>query len=241
MSPPDDLTTLKHIPSTMLGAGLFVVPSMWAFVLGVHAMLALAPITGLIFLAFGLYTKYRSRYSPREALWAFPVALIFFGSLLVASTTSLVWRAGRPDLQWLAIVIAVLLTVGGMAVGCLSEMRRLRVQQKGVPESLLHMLDLRRHRVLPTRTAQQSKLGRIAFLAALALNVPLLLHVGNRHANDVVLLAMPLLGATVTYVLASGLGPALARVFAILKLERRLGQPFCTSRLEELEELRRTF
>lgn len=243
MRPPDDLNTLKHVPLAMLGAGLFVVPFMWAFVLEKPTLLAMAPASGIVFLLTGLYIKYRSRYSPRDALWAFPLALVFFGSLLVASTTALAWRMNRPDLYGMAIGIAVLLACGGLAVGYWSERRRLAaLTQDGVPELLAPLLDLQRHRVRPADAgAAQASLGRLAFATALALNVPLLLQLGGWDRNDVVWLAMPLLGGAVTYVLVTGFGPALARALAVVALEERMDRRFFTSRLEELQQLRRGF
>lgn len=81
----------------------------------------------------------------------------------------------------------------------------------------------------------------MAALTAVALNVPLLLQIGGWEANDVVWLAMPALAATVTMVLVSGFGPALARALALLDIERRVGRPLVTSRLEELQAMRRGF
>ncbi|OWQ45474.1 hypothetical protein CDL60_19735 [Roseateles noduli] len=235
------MKTLKNVPFAMLGAGLFVVPALWAFALPKAVLFAVAPVTGLVFLIAGLHIKYRSRYSPQEALWSLPLTLIFFGSLLVASTTALAWRAQRPDLQTLAVGIAWLLTIGGLASGYWSEHRHLAASPGQIPKPLEPLLDLPRHRVRPMPSPRQPTIGRIAFLAALALNAPLLLQMGGWQANDVVWLAMPLLGGAVTYLLATGFGPALARAIAVRDIEKRIGQPFCTSRLEELQTLRRTF
>lgn len=98
MRPPDDLSTLKYLPLSMATTGALVLPALWAFVLGMGPLLPMSVVLGVVFLAYGLYIKYRARYSPREALWAAAMAVVFFGSLLVASTTSLAWRAQRPDL-----------------------------------------------------------------------------------------------------------------------------------------------
>lgn len=241
MRPPDDLTTLKHVPVVLLCSGAFLVPALWAFVVDTHTLLMLAPVSGFVFLVFGLHLKYRSRFSPREALWSFPIALIFFGTLLVTSTTALAWRAQRADLQWLALALAFVLLFGGMLIGYLSEARRLAVTRDGIPLPLQPMLDLKRHRVLPVAAPRPPKLGTVAVLSALVLNVPLVLQAGGWSANDVVWLAMPVLGATVAYVATTGLGPALARALALRRIERQLGHAFCTSRLEELQQLRRGF
>jgi hypothetical protein len=239
--PPDDLKTLKNVPFAMLGAGLFVVPALWGFVLPKEVLFAAAPVTGLVFLVAGLHIKYRSRYTAQEALWSLPLTLMFFGSLLVASTTALAWRAHRPDLQGLALGIAALLAFGGLASGYWSERRQLVAPPGEVPKALQALIDLQRHRLLPMPAPRQPAMGTIAFFAALGLNAPLLMQLGGWGTNDVVWLAMPLLGGAVTYVLATGFGPALARALAVLAIERRAGQPFRTSRLEELQALRRTF
>lgn len=241
MRPPDDLKTLKNVPFAMLGTGLFVIPALWGFALPRDVLFAAAPITGLVFLSAGLHIKYRSRYTPQDALWSLPLTLMFFGSLLVASTTALAWRAHRPDLLGLAIGIALILTLGGLATGYWSERRQLVAPPGEVPQSLRPLLDIQRHRILPMPAPRQPTMGKIAFVAALGFNVPLLLQLGGWEANDVVWLAMPLLGGAVTYVLTTGFGPALARAFAVRDVEKRAGQPFCTSRLEELQTLRRTF
>lgn len=241
MRPPDDLKTLKNVPFAMLGTGLFVVPALWAFALPKDVLFAAAPMTGLAFLIAGLHIKYRSRYTPKDALWSLPLTLMLFGSLLVASTTALAWRAQRPDLQALAVGVAVVLTIGGLAAGYWSERRHLAASPGEVPKALESLLDLQRHRVRPMPAARQPAMGKVAFLAALALNAPLLLQMNGWQANDVVWLAMPLLGGAVTYVLATGFGPALARAIAVRDVEKRVGQTFCTSRLEELQTLRRTF
>ncbi len=241
MRPPDDLSSLKHLPLVLGAAGAFVVPAMWAFVLDRPALMLMAPITGLVFLGSGLHLKYRARYSPREALWAAVLALLFFGSLLVVSTTALAWRAHRPDLQPLALGLAALMFVGGMATGFVAERRRLRVidPATGLPAPLVPLLDLKRHRLLPLPPPPRA--ATVAALTAVALNVPLLLQIGGWQANDVVWLAMPALAATVTTMLASGFGPALARALALLDIERRAGRPLVTSRLEELQAMRRGF
>ena len=243
MRPPEDLSSLKHLPLVLGAAGTFVVPAMWAFVLDKPALTVMAPITGLVFLGSGLHLKYRARYSPREALWAAVLALLFFGSLLVVSTTALAWRSHRPDLQPLALGLAALMLLGGMAAGYLAERRRLRVidAATGLPAPLVPLLDLKRHRVLPLPSPPPPRAATVAALTAVALNVPLLLQIGGWEANDVVWLAMPALAATVTMVLASGFGPALARALALLDIERRVGRPLVTSRLEELQAMRRGF
>lgn len=64
MRPPDRLDSLKGTPIAMLGAGVLVIPAMWAFLLGPRIVLTLAPITGLLFLLAGLHMTYRSRFSP---------------------------------------------------------------------------------------------------------------------------------------------------------------------------------
>ena len=243
MRPPDDLSSLKHLPLVLGAAGAFVVPAMWAFVLDKSALMLMAPITGVVFLGSGLHLKYRARYSPREALWAAVLALLFFGSLLVVSTTALAWRAHRPDLQPLALGLAALMFVGGMATGFVAERRRLRVidPTTGLPAPLVPLLDLKRHRLLPLPSPPPPRAATVAALTAVALNVPLLLQVSGWQANDVVWLAMPALAATVTTMLASGFGPALARALALLDIERRVGRPLVTSRLEELQAMRRGF
>jgi len=243
LRPPDDLSSLKHLPLVLGSAGAFVVPAMWAFVLDKPALMVMAPITGLMFLGSGLHLKYRARYSPREALWAAVLALLFFGSLLVVATTALAWRAHRPDLQPLALGLAALMFVGGMATGFVAERRRLRVidPATGLPAPLVPLLDLKRHRILPLPSPPPPRAATVAALTAVALNVPLLLQIGGWEANDVVWLAMPALAATVTMVLASGFGPALARALALLDIERRAGRPLVTSRLEELQTMRRAF
>lgn len=243
MRPPDDLSSLKHLPLVLGAAGAFVVPAMWAFVLDKPALMLMAPITGLVFLGSGLHLKYRARYSPREALWAAVLALLFFGSLLVVSTTALAWRAHRPDLQPLALGLAALMFVGGMATGFVAERRRLRVidSATGLPAPLVPLLDLKRHRILPLPSPPPPRAATVAALTAVVLNVPLLLQIGGWQANDVVWLAMPALAATVTTMLASGFGPALARALALLDIERRAGRPLVTSRLEELQAMRREF
>ena len=243
MRPPDDLSSLKHLPLVLGAAGAFVVPAMWAFVLDKPALMLMAPITGLVFLGSGLHLKYRARYSPREALWAAVLALLFFGSLLVVATTALAWRAHRPDLQPLALGLAALMFVGGMATGFVAERRRLRVidPATGLPAALAPLLDLKRHRILPLPSPPPPRAATVAALTAVALNVPLLLQIGGWQAQDVVWLAMPALAATLTTMLASGLGPALARALALMDVERRVGRPLVTSRLEELQAMRRGF
>ena len=243
MRPPDDLSSLKHLPLVLGAAGALVVPAMWAFVLDRPALMLMAPITGLVFLGSGLHLKYRARYSPREALWAAVLALLFFGSLLVVSTTALAWRTHRPDLQPLALGLAALMFVGGMATGFVAERRRLRVidPATGLPAPLAPLLDLKRHRLLPLPSPSPPRAATVAALTAVALNAPLLLQVSGWEANDVVWLAMPALAATVTTMLASGFGPALARALALLDIERRVGRPLVTSRLEELQAMRRGF
>jgi len=243
LRPPDDLSSLKHLPLVLGAAGAFVVPAMWAFVLDKPALMLMAPITCLVFLGSGLHLKYRARYSPREALWAAVLALLFFGSLLVVSTTALAWRAHRPDLQPLALGLAALMFVSGMATGFVAERRRLRVidPATGLPAPLAPLLDLKGHRILPLPSPPPPRAATVATLTAVALNLPLLLQLGGWEANDVVWLAMPALAATVTTMLASGFGPALARALALMDVEHRVGRPLVTSRLEELQAMRRGF
>ncbi|MFX1677609.1 hypothetical protein PV762_00095 [Mitsuaria sp. CC2] len=240
MRPPDNLDSLKGTPIAMFGAGGLVIPAMWAFLLAPGVVLTMAPITGLLFLLAGLHMTYRSRFSPGEALWSFLLALIFFGSLLVASTTSLAWRMARPDLQGLAVGLAAFIGGGALLLGFLAERRRLLPKENGVPVALLPTVDLQRHQLHPSpASGTQPTMGRIAFLSALALNVPLLLQMNGLRGDDIVWLAMPVLGATVTYVLATGFGPSLARILALRVLERRDGRRFTTSRFEELTQMRR--
>ncbi|WP_423596483.1 hypothetical protein [Roseateles sp. MS654] len=111
----------------------------------------------------------------------------------------------------------------------------------GLSAPLVPLLDLKRHRVLPLPSPPPPRAATVAALTAVALNVPLLLQIGGWEANDVVWLAMPALAATVTMVLVSGFGPALARALALLDIERRVGRPLVTSRLEELQAMRRGF
>ncbi|MGH1554507.1 hypothetical protein ACRAWF_28980 [Streptomyces sp. L7] len=87
--------------------------------------------------------------------------------------------------------------------------------------ALLSTVDLQRHPLHPSPASGTQPMGRIAFLSALALNVPLLLQMNGLRGDDIVWLAMPVLGATVTYVLATGFGPSLARILALRALERR--------------------
>ncbi len=224
----------------MAVAGVLIVPAMWAFLLGPRAVLTLAPFTGLLFLLSGVHMTYRSRFSPGEALWSFVLALIFFGSLLVASTTSLVWRIGRPEFYGAAVALAAVTAAGGLLLGFMAERRRLSPTKDGIPVALTPVIDLDRHqlRQLPA-TGGQPTMGRIAFLSALVLNVPLLLQLNGLQGNDVLWLTMPVLGAAVTYVLATGVGPSLARILALRALEQRSGQRFTTARLDELSAMRR--
>ncbi len=243
MRPPDDLSSLKHLPLVLGSTGAFVVPAMWAFVLDQPALVAMSMVVGSVFLLSGLYLKYRARYSPCEAIWAAVLALLFFGSLLVVSVTGLAWRAGRPDLQPWALGLASLMYVGGMGAGFIAERRRLRVidPATGLPAPLVPLLDLKRHRVLPLPSPPLPRAATVAALTALVLNVPLLMQIGGWEANDVVWLAMPALAATVMMVLASGFGPALARALALQSVERRVGRPLATSRLEELQAVRKQY
>jgi hypothetical protein len=243
LRPPDDLSSLKHLPLVLGATGAFVVPAMWAFVLAKPALVVMSAVIGLVFLASGLHLKYRARYSPREALWAAVLAFLFFGSLLVVSATALAWRAHRPDLQLLAFGLAALMWVGAMATGFIAERRRLRIidASTGLPAPLVPLLDLKRHRILPLPSPPPPRAGTVAALTAVVLNVPLLLQIGGWEANDVVWLAMPALAATVTMMLASGFGPALARALAFMEVERRVGQRLVSARLDELQAVRRGF
>lgn len=243
MRPPDDLSTLKHLPLLLGAAGAFVLPAMWAFVLDKQSLRPLSMVLGVVFLAYGLYTKYRARYSPREALWAAVMALLFFGSLLVVSTTSLAWRAQRADLQPLALTLAAFMWMAGMGIGFVAERRRLRVidASTGLPAPLVPILDLKRHRVVPLPSPPPARTRTVAMVTAIFLNLPLLLQLGGWQANDVLWLVMPALAATVTMLLASGFGPGLARAIALLDVERRVGRPLVTSRLEELQAVRQGF
>lgn len=65
--------------------------------------------------------------------------------------TALAWRSHRPDLQPLALGLAALMLVGGMAAGFVAERRRLRVidAATGLPARLVPLLDLKRYRFLP--------------------------------------------------------------------------------------------
>lgn len=237
---PDNLSTLKGTPVAMAIAGVLIVPAMWAFLLAPRIVLAVAPFTGLLFLLSGVHMTYRSRFSPAEAMWSFVLALIFFGSLLVASTTSLVWRMGRPELHGAAVAVAAAIGTGGLLLGYLAERRRLSPSKDGIPVALMPIIDLEQHRLRPLPIAgSPPTMGRVAFLAALALNLPLLLQLNGLQRDDVLWLAMPVLGAAVTYVLTTGIGPSLARVRALRALERRTGQRFTTSRIEELNAMRR--
>jgi hypothetical protein len=151
-----------------------------------------------------------------------------------------VWRLGRPELYGAAVAMAAVIGGGGLLMGFIAERRRLSPKEEGVPVVLLPTIDMERHRLLPSPAGGgQPTMGRIAFLAALALNVPLLLQMNGLSGNDVLWLAMPVLGAAVTYVLATGIGPSLARILALRSLERRTGQRFITSRLDELQHMRR--
>lgn len=119
--------------------------------------------------------------------------------------------------------------------------RRLSPTKDGIPVALTPVIDLERHQLRPLPvTGSQPTLGRIAFLSALALNVPLLPQLNGLQRHDVMWLAMPVLGAAVTYVLTTGVGPSLARILALRALERRTGQHFTTARLDELSAMRRT-
>lgn len=243
MRPPDDLSTLKYLPLSMATTGALVLPALWAFVLGMRPLLPMSVVLGVVFLAYGLYIKYRARYSPREALWAAAMAVVFFGSLLVASTTSLAWRAQRPDLQPLALALAALMGAGGMGLGFVAERRRLRVidAATGLPAPLVPMLDLKRHRVMPLPSPPPTPTSKVVMIAAIGLNLPLLLKVNGWEANDVLWLVMPPVSATVTMLLHSGFGPGLARAIALLDVERRVGRPLVTSRLDELQAVRKGF
>lgn len=224
----------------MAVVGLLVVPAMWAFLLPITAVLAMAPITGALFLLYGLHMTYRSRFSPGEAVWSFLVGLLFFGSLLVASTTSLAWQAQRSDLVGLALAVTIAGGAGSVLLGFLAEQNRLREMGDGIPVVLQPLLDLKNHqlRSLPAKRPAPT-VGRVAFLSALILNVPLLLQLNGVQANSALWLAMPLLFAAVSYILATGVGPALARILALRRIERRTGLRFTTNRLEELAQMRR--
>ncbi|MCW7540921.1 hypothetical protein OOT46_24165 [Aquabacterium sp. A7-Y] len=242
MRPPDDLNTLKSLPLAMVVGGTLVVPLMWAIVLDSGTLTALAPASGLLFLAAGLYLKYRATYSPTEAFWSIPLALIFFGSFLVGCATGVTWRLHRPDLHGLAIGSSLALTIGSIAIGFARERRRLRVQRDGVPIALAELVDLQRHHIRPAPAAGASpRMGTVAFLSAVGLNLPLLLQLGGWDRGAVVWLVLPLLGGAVSYVLATAIGPGLARAVALRALEVRTGQRFTTSRIDELQALRRTF
>lgn len=243
MRPPEELSSLRHLPLVLGATGTFIVPAMWAFVLDKTSLAVMSLVIGVVFLASGLYIKYRARYSPREALWAAVLALLFFGSLLVVSTTALAWRVKRPDLQPLALGLAAFMWFGSMGIGFVAERCRLRVIDAGtgLPAPLVPLLDLKRHRVLPLPSPPPPRAATVAAFTAVVLNLPLLLQVSGWEANDIVWLAMPALAATVTMLLASGFGPALARAIALLAIERRVGRPLVSSRLEEIQAMRKRF
>lgn len=223
----------------MAVVGVLVVPAMWAFLLPISAVLVMAPITGALFLAYGLHMTYRSRFSPGEGLLSFVVGLAFFGSLLVASTTSLAWQAQRPDLIGLALALAIAGGSGSLALGFLVERRRLRDEVNGIPVVLEPLIDLKKHqlRSLPAKRPAPA-IGRVAFLAALVLNVPLVLQLNGLDGNSALWVVMPLLFAAVAYIFATGVGPALARIQSLRRIERQTGRQFTTERLKELAEMR---
>ncbi|UXH80166.1 hypothetical protein [Roseateles amylovorans] len=212
---------------------------MWAFLLPISAVLTMAPVTGVLFLLYGLHMTYRSRFSPDEGLLSFLVGIAFFGSLLVASTTSLAWQAQRSDLGGLALALAVAGGTGSVVLGFLVEKRRLSDRVDGIPVVLKPLVDLQKHRLrsLPVERPAPA-IGRIAFLAALVMNVPLVLQLHGFDGNSALWLVMPLLFAAVAYILATGVGPALARIQSLQEIERRTGRQFTTERLEELAEMR---
>jgi hypothetical protein len=240
MRPPDQLNSLKWTPLAMAGTGVLVLPAMWAFSLPLSTVLGMAPFSGGLLFAFGLHMTYRSRFSPAEAVWGVCVGVLFFGSFLIASTTSLPWEAQRPDLIGFAVAVAIATGALSILLGFLAEKRRLRDEVDGIPVVLMPLIDLQKHQIRPMPTPHPAPaLGRIAFLTALAMNLPLLLQLQGFRRSSVLWVLMPLLFATITYILATGMGPAMARIQSLKAIERRTGHRFTTSRLDELTAMRR--
>lgn len=247
MNPPQNLEVIRHAPLAWLGLGA-AQPMFWVFALpeggpgNAAAVLAPMPLTALLGLLLGLFIKYRSQYSARSYLIVAPVLLLLLGNLVLCFTLGLVWMAHRPDLTTAAVGVATLLVISGFLYGFGMERRRLQARHDGVPDALRPLLDLERARIHPMPTpAAPLHMGKFAVLAALCLNLPLLLELAGGSRLSLMWLVFPLSGGAAAYLLGSQVGPGLARALAVLAIERHIGHRLQSARIDELRALRRSF
>lgn len=205
-------------------------------------VLSAVPLTAAVGLLFGLYIKYLSVYGARSYLIVAPMLLLLLGNLVLCFSIGLVWMAGRPDLTAAAVGVAALLVAGCLSCGFFMERRRLRPTHEGLPDVLRPLLDLDRERIHPMPTAAPPPhMAKFTGLAAVVLNVPLLLEIAGGSRASLLWLVFPVSAGAAAWLLGSQAGPGLARALAIMDIERSTGKRFVSGRIDELRDLRRGF
>lgn len=196
----------------------------------------------------GLYYKYRSKLSSLHtvgmtAYMVIVFEIIFFGSGIGFCFTIL----GRPDLRWLGFTIFAICMFLTLLLGMLLEAKRLGLLkgEQRWRDKIGKFLNFEKRLVKPTLTARidssAPSMAAISFVAAIGVNVPLMIKTYTGDMNSAAYIVVPGLMATFAYVHLTSFGPGLLRVLLLMKIEKELGFRFENTHYAEVQRMRHDF
>jgi hypothetical protein len=228
---------------------VFLFP-MFNGVIPTDTLLVVMGIAAIIGLFVGIYLMYRSTFNSTYGLGVFLYATTLFEFMLGGGAAVLaVQIADRPDLRGLAVFTNVICILIPLLGGIYREAKALGWRPgstvHGWQKQIEKYIDRSNHQVRPALTTadfdSSTMTASLAMVAAGAVNIPLLLELFGGERFSAVYFAAPLIMGTVAYINVTNLGPGIARLFMLRKLEKTAGRRFINADLEQIQELRRSF
>lgn len=213
----------------------------YAPMLGWPGVLAAGSVLGLLLLALGAWMSWRSDGGPRYYIAGAALFVLSMGLLLAGGSLVLAQMLGAE--RWAGLAWAGgLLTVCGPVLGTAWPAYSRCRQQASVGQWSRQPIEQRYGLLLPSaQAAGAAPVFRVTpwLVAALAVNVPLLIK--GLGGGDALVLVLGLLGLALglVWVAVRQVGPALGAAWYLLGLEREQGRRLRHPQWAQLQALRR--
>ncbi len=236
--------------NTATALALFLFP-LFAGRLSTFDMLLLTGAAAVVGLLMGGYLTYRSTFGSSYGVGVFVYVIVLMELMMAGGAAALAAQVGgQTDLRWIAFaanaLCMVLSLLGGMYREATALGWRMGDAVRQWREPLQKYIDYSTHHVHPELTNgaadQTSAIKSPMWIIAVGTtNIPLLFELFGGGRYNVIFLAVPVLTGTLAYINVKTLGPGLARLLLLRKLEKAAGRKFVNADFEQIQNLRHGF